>query len=115
MGEKKGFLFVLFIISCFVVPAALDIWIANVRSDQFTKVATQVHQTVKHEGGVTDRIRSITDNLAEGGLIVTFTPNEAKPAVGTEIVIRYQYEYEGIIGSIKKPYDTTNKVIINRR
>lgn len=114
MGEKKGFLFTLFILGAFVLPFALDIWIANVRSDQFMKVATEMHQLVEQEGGATATVMEVRDKLAEGGLNVTFSHQGRQP-VGTEVVIRYQYEYHGIIGTILKEYDTTNKVIVSRR
>ncbi|UZM97413.1 hypothetical protein OL548_19840 [Lysinibacillus sp. MHQ-1] len=69
-------------------------------------------ELLRQEGGVSDQVQQVANNLKSKGYIVTFS----KPSLvqfGEEIVIRYQYEYENVRG--KQKLDTQNKVVIAKR
>lgn len=113
MGEKKGMLFTILIIGAFIVPALLDFWVSSVRTDQFMKIATEMHQIVESEGGAGTTATAVARELGDVGMQITFSPAGIQP-VGTEVVMRYYYKYDGVFGNTHV-YDTTNKVIVSRR
>lgn len=115
MGEKKGFITVLFLVGVFMVPFMLDIWISNIKSDKFMKVTTEFHQLVEEEGGNSAKVKAITSGLASKGLHVTLSPSTDKPPVGTPITISYTHNYKGVYRGMEKKLVTTNKVTVSKR
>ena len=47
----------------FFLPFLLSMGIQSIQQNAFLKVTTEVQQMVEYEGGITDRIKNVADNL----------------------------------------------------
>ena len=118
MGEKKGFIFVFIILCTVILPFALDWFIFNVKTDQFTKAATEMNQLVQEAGNYTPTVANVVQKYKANDLDVTISvPKvgaETPLPVGSRITITYHYERQGFFG-IKHTLHTSNEVIVKRR
>lgn len=110
MGEKTGFMTVLFIFGAFILPLLLRVYIDNVHTQQLLTVSTEMQQLVSAEGGVTERVQNVANQLKEKGLTITFKDENGNPVagkvpVGKQIIMDYQYN----------GFKTSNSTIILKR
>lgn len=118
MGEKKGFVFVFIILCTVILPFALDWFIFNVKTDQFTKAATELNQLVQEAGNYTPTVDNVVNKYKANDLkVVISVPkvgSETPLPVGSRITITYSYERQGFFGLTHK-LKTSNEVIVKRR
>lgn len=110
MGEKVGFMTVLLLFSVVIIPFLLHGYKEQVDSSKFLTMSNEIKQMVASEGGVTDKVIDVTNNLRERGIDIKFNDDEGnivdgKVNAGEKITITYNY----------KNYQTENSVVILRR
>lgn len=110
MGEKTGFMTVLLIFGAFVLPLLLIMYINNVEGSKLLSLSTEVQQLVSAEGGVSDRVEQLVNDLADKGVDITFRDNSGntitgRVPVGETVNIHYKY----------KDFETSNSTTILKR
>lgn len=110
MGEKTGFMTVLFIFGIFIMPIMMTLYINNVEGSKMLSLSTEMQQLVSAEGGVTSRVQEAANKLAEQGVTITFTDNNGntvygKVPAGETVNIHYKY----------KGFETSNSTTILKR
>ena len=118
MSEFKGFLFSMLLFVAFFLPFLLSMGIQSIQQNAFLKVTTEVQQMVEYEGGITERIKNVADNLNKKGFTLSFYDEKGnkvsgKQPVGRTVEIRYKYKYNGVYG--EQIFDTSNYVTILKR
>lgn len=68
MGEKVGFMTVLFIVGTFVIPLLLSNFIDNVKANKVLTASTEMQQLIQAEGGLTDKVLDAARNLKKKGI-----------------------------------------------
>ncbi|MFD2658476.1 hypothetical protein [Gracilibacillus thailandensis] len=96
MGEKTGFMTVLFIFGAFVIPFMLTMYINNIEGSKLLTLSTEMQQMVSAEGGVTDKVEHAVNELSGKGVEITFKDSAGNPVtgrvpVGEKINIHYKY------------------------
>lgn len=112
MSNLKGAILAMALWVGVVFPFLLSFGIDSLQQRAYLSTTEKMAELLRQEGGVSDRVQQVANNLKGKGYIVTFS----KPSLvqfGEEIVIRYQYEYENVRG--KQKLDTQNKVVIAKR
>ncbi|UNT53618.1 hypothetical protein [Lysinibacillus capsici] len=112
MSNLKGAILAMALWVGVVFPFLLSIGIDSLQQRAYLSTTERMAELLRQEGGVSDQVIQVANNLKGKGYIVTFS----KPSLvqfGEEIVIRYQYEYQNVRG--KQKLDTKNKVVINKR
>ena len=118
MSELKGAIFSMAIFVAFIVPLFLQISVGSVHQHAFMKVSTEVTSMVKEEGGVTERVNEVVNNLNEKGYTITFKDESGaiisgQQEFGSTIVIDFDYNYKNVRG--EETLNTTNTVSVVRR
>lgn len=125
MGEKKGLIFTIFIITCFLLPFLLQIYVLSVVTDHFMKATTEVTQMIKVNGGYTKNVQEAVSQMTLGGKsladnnAMTITVNDAdsdsgKKEVGRYVTVNYKYTYMGMYG-IEYEFNTTSNIVMDKR
>ncbi|QTB15455.1 hypothetical protein J2B92_09825 [Lysinibacillus sphaericus] len=112
MSNLKGAILAMALWVGVVFPFLLSFGIDSLQQRAYLSTTEKMAELLRQEGGVSDQVQQVANNLKSKGYIVTFS----KPSLvqfGEEIVIRYQYEYENVRG--KQKLDTQNKVVIAKR
>lgn len=110
MGEKTGFMTVLFIFGAFIIPIMLVLFINNVEGSKLLTLSTEMQQMVSAEGGVSDRVKQVVNELQNQGVTITFEDENGNTVTGTvpagkKITIHYKYKH----------FETSNSTTILRR
>ncbi|MEK5504087.1 hypothetical protein [Bacillus sp. FSL M8-0168] len=118
MGELKGLAIAVLMFAVLFLPFQLNIWINHNQNSQLLNASTEIQKLVAEEGGVTDTVKKIQNQLSEKGATITFVDNngkvvDGKQKVGTTINILYKYTYPGVYA--QNTIQTANSVVINRR
>ena len=118
MSEMKGAIFSLAFFIVFILPIFLQISIGSVHQHAFMKVSTEVTSMVKEEGGVTERVNEVVNNLNEKGYTITFRDKNGseiigKRGFGDKIYIDFDYTYKNVRG--EENLSTNNIVTVSRR
>ncbi|WP_144787831.1 hypothetical protein [Lysinibacillus fusiformis] len=112
MSNLKGAILAMALWVGVVFPFLLSFGIDSLQQRAYLSTTEKMAELLRQEGGVSDQVQQVANNLKGKGYIVTFSkPNLVQ--FGEEIVIRYQYEYENVRG--KQKLDTQNKVVIAKR
>lgn len=112
MSELKGGVFAMAFFVGIIIPFLLMIGIDSLHQHAFLKTTEEMAELVKEEGGVSDHVKQVANNLSKRGYTVTFSKSGIVQ-FGEEVVIRYQYKYKNVRGI--KNMDTKNKVVIHKR
>lgn len=112
MGEMKGAIFTVAFFVAIIIPFFLSMGIGAINQHAFMKVATEVTEMVKEEGGITPRVSDVANRLTDKGYEITFN-NNGGSTFGDQVVIHYEYKYINVRG--EETLDTQNTVFISRR
>lgn len=110
MGEKTGFMVVLFLFGAFVIPLMLIMYIHNIQGAKLMSLSTEMQQLVSAEGGVTPKVQHAVNELSVNGVQITFEDESGNPVTGTvpvgeTITIHYKYN----------DFETSNSTTILKR
>nr|WP_315063164.1 hypothetical protein [uncultured Lysinibacillus sp.] len=112
MSNLKGAILAMALWVGVVFPFLLSFGIDSLQQRAYLSTTEKIAELLKQEGGVSEQVQQVANNLKGKGYIVTFS----KPSLvqfGEEIVINYQYEYQNVRG--KQKLATQNKVVIDKR
>lgn len=112
MSNLKGAILAMALWVGVVFPFLLSLGIDSLQQRAYLSTTEKMAELIRQEGGVSEQVQQVANNLKGKGYIVTFS----KPSLvqfGEEIVIRYQYEYQNVRG--KQKLDSQNKVVIDKR
>lgn len=118
MGEMKGFIFSTAMFIALIVPFFLTITVGSIHQQGFMKVTTEFREIVKEEGGVTNNVNYVKQELNKKGYTITLKDTNGKVIngkanVGDTIIIDYRYQYQDVKGP--QTLQTQNSVIVTRR
>lgn len=118
MAEMKSALIAMAIFVAFIVPFLFMISIGSLHQNAFMKITNEVTQVVKEEGGITEKVQNLVDELSDRGYTITFRNADGqvisgKQSFGETIVIDYEYTHHNVRGEEK--LKTQSVVFVSRR
>ncbi|QNK89089.1 hypothetical protein H7992_05015 [Sporosarcina sp. resist] len=112
MSQMKGAIFAMAVFVGVVIPFFLMMGIGSLHQHAFLKTTTELSELVKEEGGVSEKVNQVVDQLGDRGYSISFSKTGIVE-FGEEIAIYYHYEYKGVRGV--EELNTSNTVTIAKR
>lgn len=119
MAQYKGWIATFLISMAFTIPFFLNMGIMTIQNNAFIKHTTEFSGIVQEEGGRTQRVERVINELNKKGYSISLKNSDGqeihsnKMDVGETITIDYIYKYKGVYN--KESVETTDFITVNRR
>lgn len=107
MGEKAGFIAVLFLFFILIVPFGFYIFEEQVKMNRLLSFSIEMQQLLEAEGEVSNNVNSVVSSAASNGIIVNFS--------GVDHTRKMTITYEMNSFNQNTIYRTSNVVYLSKR
>lgn len=107
MGEKAGFLAVMFLFFILVLPFGFKVFEEQTKMNHLLSFSIEMQQLLEAEGEITSHVQSVVRSAASKGINVRFSE--------VDTTNKMKITYEMISFNEKTSYKTSNAVYLSKR